>query len=102
MIVVNSSGNGVAFVSNDNPAQGETVTLYCYPAVGETLLDVYAVDLDGYSIALGVVEVQSFTYNYNGMIITAEFSSTPPPPTPTTNGKKKMPIWMYPTLRQRR
>lgn len=101
-ITVISTGNGIAYVSNSEPSIGETVTLYCEPDEGETLLDVYAVDLGGHSIALAVQLVQTFVYNYDGMIITVEFSGTPTPPTPTPSKKKKMPIWMYPVLRQRR
>ena len=101
MITVNYSGNGIAYVTDYDPAIGDIVTLYCIPAEGETLEDVYAVDLGGHSIALGVVQEQSFEYNYDGMIITVEFSGTiPPQPTTSTYVKHKMPIWMYPSLRR--
>ena len=102
MISVTYTGNGIAYVTNYDPDQGEIVTLYCLPAEGETLLDVYAIDLTGHSIALGVVEEQTITYNYNGMKITVEFSGTSPVEPFKDHIHKKMPIWMYPVIRQRR
>lgn len=94
------TGNGTAYVDNDDPNIGDIVTLYCDPVVGETLDDVIAWDEHGYSIALATVAVQSFTWNYGAMTISVTFSgTTPPTPTPTAYRKKHMPIWMYPCLR---
>lgn len=96
------SGNGVAFVDDDNPSQGQTVTLTCEPDIGETLEDVLAWDSDGHSIALYVQQSQTFTWNdsWVAMTISVEFSgSTPPPPTPARTKRKHMPIWMYPMFR---
>lgn len=102
-INIDVTGNGTAWVDNDDPNTGETVTLYCIPDVGATLDNVDAVDLEGHSIALAVQEEQTFTYgSYSGMIIYVTFIGGPTPPTPTTSTKRHMPIWMYPSLRQRR
>ena len=95
------SGNGVAYVDDDNPSQGQSVTLTCTPNTGETLDDVLAWDSGGHSIALYVQQSQTFTWDdtWVAMTISVEFSgTTPPTPTPTTR-RKHMPIWMYPMFR---
>ena len=74
LIDVVTVGNGTAYVDIPNPSQGETVTLYCDPATGETLLDVEAWDENGYSIAMGVYSPQPFTFNYQSMTIKVTFS----------------------------
>lgn len=99
-------GNGYAYVSNSDPVDGETVTLTCDPATGETIDDVEAWDSSAHPVAFAPVHTQSFVWYdsaYGGaMTIKVTFSgSTPPtPPTPTTTKRKHMPIWMYPCLRQ--
>ena len=99
LIDVITTGNGVAWVDNPDPVQGDTVTLNAIPDTGETLDDIQAWDEHGYSIALYVQQVQQFTWNYGSMTISVTFSGTPTPPTPTTPRKRKhMPIWMYPCL----
>lgn len=101
MITVVTIGNGTAYVSDANPSDGQTITVYAYPNTGESLDDLYAVDQDGHSIALLLQQVQPLTYRaaWGDVTITAEFSGTPTPPTPTTTKKHKMPIWMYPMFR---
>ena len=78
LIDVVTVGNGTAYVDIPNPSQGETVTLYCDPATGETLLDVEAWDENGYSIAMGVYSPQPFVFNYQAMTIKVTFSETIP------------------------
>lgn len=95
------SGNGVAYVDDNNPSQGQSVTLTCIPDTGETLDDILAWDSGGHSIALYVQQSQTFTWDdaWISMTISVEFSgTTPPTPTPTTR-RKHMPIWMYPMFR---
>ena len=96
------SGNGVAYVDDDNPSQGQSVTLTCIPDTGETLEDVLAWDSGGHSIAAPVQPVWTFTWDetWVAMTISVEFSgTTPPPPTPTRTKRKHMPIWMFPMFR---
>ena len=92
------TGNGTAYVDNPTPNIGDTVTLYCDPATGETLLDVLAWDEGGHSIALAVTPVQSFTWNFVAMTISVVFSGTTPPQPTTPNKIHRMPIWEYPCL----
>lgn len=96
MIYVNSSGNGTAYVSNPNPADGETVTLYAIPSSGATLLDLIAVDDGGYSIAISVQEQQQITYRayWINMYVTATFSGSPSP-SPVVNPYENMKISKY-------
>ena len=105
-IRVSSTGNGTAHVDNPQPADGENFTLYAIPASGETLEDITARDSHGYSIAMMVTQVYTYTYNEtswgNRIDISVEFSGTTPPPPPTPQTIKfdhHMPIWMYPFMR---
>ena len=101
-INITVQGNGTAVASPPNPSAGDTVTLTCTPASGETLDDIIATDYEGHSFALYVQQVQQFTMPAYSLFITVVFSGTPPtPPTPTYNGiqRKRLPIWMYPRLR---
>lgn len=96
------SGNGIAYIDDNNPEPNQVVTLTCTPDAGETLDDILAWDSTGHSIAMYVQEVQSFAWNpdWVSMTISVEFSgTTPPPPTPTRTKRKRMPIWMYPMFR---
>ena len=105
-ISVTSVGNGTAYVSDYNPADGATFTLYAEPASGEELLSIKAWDENGYSIAME--QYTPYTYTYNAgwgahISIIVTFSGTPPvPPVPPTSyiQKKHMPIWMYPMFRK--
>ena len=97
-------GNGIAYVSNSDPVDGETVTLTCEPDTGETIDDVEAWDSSAHPVAFAPVQSQSFVWydsTYGGaMTIKVTFSGSPTPPTPTvTHKRKRMPIWMYPCLR---
>lgn len=94
-------GNGTATVSDTSPAQGDTITLTCIPASGESLLDIVATTLGGQSVALDPSLLsQTFTMPNESIIINVTFSGiTPPTPTPTKMARQKMPIWMYPRFR---
>ena len=96
-------GNGTAYVSNSDPVDGETVTLTCDAATGETIDDVEAWDSSAHPVAFAPVQSQSFVWydsTYGGALtIKVTFSGTTPPK-PTTTKRKRMPIWMYPCLRQ--
>jgi len=104
-ISVATVGNGTAYVSDYNPADGAPFTLYATPASGETLLSIDAWDENGYSIAME--QYAPYTYTYNAgwgahISIIVTFSGTPPvPPVPTGYiERKRMPIWMYPMFRK--
>lgn len=104
-ISVATVGNGTAYVSDYDPADGAPFTLYATPATGETLLSIDAWDANGYSIAMEQYTPYTYTYNAgwgNHISIIVTFSGTPPtPPTPTTYlQRKRMPIWMYPMFRK--
>lgn len=90
-IIVNYSGNGFAYVDDNNPEPNQLVTLYANPSAGETLEDITAVDSGGHYIALSVATEQSFRYNsaWGLMTIDVTFSGTTPP-TPPAN----VPIWL--------
>lgn len=75
-IYVNVIGNGTAWVDNPNPNNGDIITLYAYEDAGAALLDITAVDYQGYSIALATTNVQQFQYDasWQDMTITVTFS----------------------------
>ena len=93
VISVTYSGNGVAYAVPSVVNGGETVTLTCTPDPGETLIDIVAYDEHGYSVALSVVTVQTFTYNatLGNVFITVTFSSTTPP----GPGPGRVGPWLY-------
>ena len=98
-------GNGIAYVSNSDPVDGEIVTLTCTPDTGETIDDVEAWDSTSHPVAFAPVGSQDFVWydsTYGGALtIKVTFSGSPTPPTPTeTHKRKRMPIWMYPCLRR--
>ena len=98
-------GNGYAYVSNSDPVDGETVTLTCDAATGETIDDVEAWDSSAHPVAFAPVQTQSFVWydsTYGGALtIKVTFSgSTPPTPPTSTAKRKRMPIWMYPMFRK--
>lgn len=95
-------GNGTISVSNPYPQAGETITLRCIPASGETLVDIEArIISSGQAVALSVTEIQQFPMPSESIYILATFTGvTPPPPIPTGITRRKMPIWMYPCLRR--
>lgn len=91
IVDVYASGNGVAYVDNPNPYDGDSVTLYAEPYTGETLDDIVAVDQQGHSIALSPsTQIQTFTYrsSWGTVSITVTFSGGTPPTPP------RFPIWL--------
>ena len=96
-IFVNIYGNGVAYVDNYTPSDGETITLECYEDPGEQLLDVLAWESHGYSVALATTNIQTFTYRaiWGNLTIDVYFSGSTPPPPPPSN-------WLYAILGSRR
>lgn len=90
-IIVHISGNGRAWVDDDNPEPNQTVTLYAFPFAGETLDDIVATDSGGHYIALAVTQEQTFRYNrdWQTMTINVTFSGSTPPTPPTG-----VPVWL--------
>lgn len=101
------NGNGTATVVPQYVASGQDITLTCTPAQGEQLLDIEAREVaTGYAIAVSVTTGSQIIPIYVDSYIIITFSGespTPPvPPTPTQptqQQRKKMPIWMYPSMR---
>lgn len=83
-VFINTSGNGVCYVDNSYPNDGESITIYATPDAGETLDDLYAQDANGYFIALAVSEEQTIRYRaaWGDVTITAIFSGSVDPPEP--------------------
>ena len=75
-IYVNVIGNGSAWVDNAAPSNGDVITLYAYAVSGYFLIDISAVDQNGYSIAMAVTPVQQFVYdaNWGDVTIAVKFS----------------------------
>ena len=94
-IWVSHTGNGIAYVDNASPLDGDNVTLYATPDSGETLQDIYALDSGGHYIAMSVTQVQTFTYHssWGDVSIYVEFSGTTPP-TPT------LPLWLIAVMKK--
>lgn len=100
-------GNGTATVIPQYVTAGQDITLTCTPAQGEQLLDIEAREVaSGQAIAVSVVTgSQIIPINADAYIIvtfSGESPTPPVPPTPTQptqQQRKKMPIWMYPTMR---
>lgn len=78
-IFVTWTGDGTAYVDNYYPNEGDTITLTCIPDPHCTLDDILATDSHGYSIALYVTEIQTFTYHValGNVTIDVTFSDTP-------------------------
>lgn len=78
-IFVYWTGDGVAYVDNYFPNDGDTITLTCIPDPHCTLIDIYAEDSHGFPVALYVTDVQQFTYNalLGDVTINVTFSDTP-------------------------
>lgn len=98
-IYVNVTGNGTAYVDNPSPSEGDEVTLYCTPNGSDILEDVVGETITGYSVALYVQEIQTFTMPNESIIIEVTFSGESPIPT-THKHIGGMPIWMYPMFRK--
>ena len=75
-IDVYSTGGGTAWVSNSDPADGETVTLNAVPVSGATLDDIEAFDIGGYPVAIYVQQQQQITWrdSYGKLSIYVTFS----------------------------
>lgn len=103
-IYVSYTGNGVAYATPTSGDIGESFVLKCTPYDEDVLVDIVAYEEHGWSYALSVTEEQTLPFINSDVWIEVTFSGeTPPvPPVPTEVLKKKMPIWMYPTLRIRR
>lgn len=96
-IFVQSFGNGVAAVDDDNPEPNQLVTLTCIPYEGEELERVIATDSHDYSIAMSNNLVQTFRFRsvWGSMYIECYFTgSTPPPEPPFLN-------WLIPILKKK-
>lgn len=75
-------GNGTAYVSNYDPADGETVILTCIADTGETIDDVEAWDSSSHPVAFAPVPTQSFVWSdsaYGAMTIKVTFSQITSP-----------------------
>ena len=94
-ITVSVSGNGVAYVDNPTPVDGDRVTLYAYPNSGEQINDIYGLDSEMHYIAFSITTEQTFTYSatLGDIIIYVEFSGTTPP-TPS------LPNWLIVVLKK--
>ena len=82
-IILNVYGNGIAYVDNNYPIDGDIVTLQANEDPGEELLDITARESHGYAVALATTNLQSFTYqgSWGDLTIDVYFSgSTPPSP----------------------
>ena len=92
-IRITINGEGRAWVSNENPVTGETVTLYARNELKSILSDIQAYDENGNPVYLATAYNQDFTWQYQTLDIIVTFVYY-------GGGKKRhMPIWMYPILR---
>lgn len=91
-IFVNVTGAGNAYVDNPSPFDGDSVTLYANPDTDEHIEDITARDEQGFAIALGPYQQQTFTYHssWGNVTISVEFSGTTPP----GPGPSSIPIWL--------
>lgn len=101
-IYVSSTGNGTAYAVPNAVEVGEDFTIYAIPNPPDEIVLITGWTADGYSIAMGQGEEETYTYQQAyGDHITVEVQftgDTPVPPTPPE--RKKMPLWMY-TKRRR-
>lgn len=87
MIEVIASGSGTAYVDNPTAQAGEDFTLYAYPDIGAELVDIVAIDANGYYIAMAQDEEYAYTYNaawgaYITIFVTFSGGQPPTPRTP--------------------
>lgn len=90
-IKITIEGDGTAYVSNENPVDGESVTLYCQPDRGRKIKQIVGWDENGNPVLFTPRKQQSFIWDYMSLEIVVTF------------GRKiigNMPIWMYPCLRE--
>lgn len=91
-IFVLVSGNGIAWVDNAYPWDGDTVTLTAQPDLDATLDDITARESHGWAVALATTTVQTFTYDdsWGDLTIYVTFSGGSPPPPPPP----EIPAWL--------
>ena len=102
-ISLTTEGNGTATVTPTMANAGDTITLDCEPATGETLIDIEVREVtSGQAVAISVqTGVQTFPMPADNITIKVTFSgTTPPTPVPSHYQSKHMPIWMYPKFRR--
>ena len=66
-------GDGSAYVSNDYPVQGETVTLHCDPDQGKRVKKIAAYDENGTPVSFRPIKEQQFIWNYQTLNIYVTF-----------------------------
>ena len=84
MVYITVTGNGVAYVDDYDPVNGQAITLICRPGEDYTLDNIIAEDANGHSIAVSVTQQQTIIYqsSWGALFINAIFSGSPTPPTP--------------------
>lgn len=86
-VFVKSFGNGYCWVNNEAPTQGEAITIYCEPYIGEDLEEVQAWTSYDESIALTPQATQQTIYyqsTWRNVYIEAYFTGSTPDPDPPT------------------
>lgn len=96
------TGNGTAYTLPSAPSVGENFTFYAIAFDSDVFEDVWCTDENGYSIAIPQADTFSMQMpNVVSLTFHVQFSETTPPTPPTPETRKhRMPIWMYPCLRQ--
>ena len=84
-------GDGTAYVSNEYPVSGETVTLYCEPDARRRIASITAEDENGNIITFPNRKEQDFIWQYTTLDIFVKFGK---------EFEHNMPIWMYPMFRE--
>lgn len=100
VILLESTGNGIANVYPRQANAGDTINLDCVPAQGEVLVDIEGrVISTGQAVALSVTQHQTFPMPPYNIIIYVTFSGQTPPTPQYFKKQSHMPIWMYPYRR---
>lgn len=86
-IRINIDGDGSAYVDNEYPETGDTVTLFCDPQPRFRIDSIIAYDENGNIVPFEKVRQQSFIWEYQFLDIYITFKR---------KREKRMPIWMYP------
>ena len=84
-------GDGTAYVSNEYPVSGETVTLYCDPDTRRTIKSIVGYDENGNIITFSNKKEQEFIWTYDTLDIYVTFGK---------ELEHHMPIWMYPMFNE--
>ena len=84
-IFITITGNGNAWVDDDNPEPYQVVTLYAMANDPDTLTNIIATDSYDYPIAMSVAPTQQFQFNpsWNKMYIEVTFTGATPPQPPS-------------------